>query len=346
VFQATQFPTATTPRKTTLPEVVTLARDYFGIDVEAFMLHSEKDETFSVRSPAGPGYILKIASADERHDVLRFQMDALAHLAQRSLAVPIPKPVTAQDGSNLLMLEIRGEMRFVRMLTFLEGTLLHKVPRSPLQVASLGNALATIGVGLADFRPEIPKQELIWDLCHAGALRKLLPYVADVRRKGVAHVLDAFDDLAEDGMRDLPRQVIHNDFNPHNILVSPDETTTVCGVIDFGDLVHAPLVNDLAVALSYHVASGPRLDDVTTMLSAFNAVRPLSAAELACLPTLLRMRLAMTILISEWRASLFPENSSYILRNHHAAEMGLNKLSGSSDKALEDLFHQTLGIVQ
>ena len=159
----------------------------------------------------------------------------------------------------------------------------------------------------------------------------------------VGHALDGFGRLANGTFNTLPRQVIHNDFNPHNILVSPSNPDVLAGVIDFGDMVEAPLINDLAVALSYQIGAGNGLENAIAILAAYHRVRPLDRSEIACLPTLLRTRLAMTVIITEWRASLHPENREYILRNHPIALSGLVCLAGYSDEDLGALFQQKLG---
>jgi Ser/Thr protein kinase RdoA (MazF antagonist) len=326
---------------TPLNTVVLTAAEYFGISGRAATLSSERDETFLVQGDDGREYVLKIANPAERMDVLRFQMQGLQHLALKNLSVPLPLVVPARNGDILLTLTVGGEQRIVRMLTFLDGVQLHKAKRSPRQMHSLGTTLALLGVGLADFRPEIPDQNLLWDICNAESLRNLVPHVEPTRREMVQEALDGFERLSAGVMSSLPRQVIHNDFNPHNILVSLDDAAYVTGVIDFGDMVEAPLVNDVAVALSYQIGAPNGLANAAPFLRAYQAVRPLGAVELTCLPTLLRTRLAMTVIITEWRARLYSENRDYILRNHPIALAGLLLLAEHTDADLGAFFRQT-----
>lgn len=333
---------ATKIDRTTLARAEALARRHFGIAGSVSVLSSERDETFLIRAADGCGYILKIAAADERADVLQFQSDALAHLSTKRLVVPVPRPVASANGEMLVSVPSREGPRIMRVLTYLEGMLLSHAPRQKAQLAALGRALASIGEGLADFHTVVPRQELVWDLCRAWSLHDLVPFVETARRPLVTKVLDAYG-LAQGALHELPRQVIHNDFNPHNILVDPAMPEKVTGIIDFGDMVEAPAVNDLAVALAYHVFSGPGLEDVATIVRAYAAIRPLSRLELAVLPTLVRTRLAMTIVISEWRSSRQPENSRYILRNHAAALAGLTKLADWSDDELGRFFQDMMG---
>ncbi|MEE4417602.1 phosphotransferase, partial [Klebsiella pneumoniae] len=76
-------------------------------------------------------------------------------------------------------------------------------------------------------------------------------HVGAERRKLVSDVLAEFARTVPGVRSSLKTQIIHNDFNLHNILVDPAEPLEIAGIIDFGDMVFAPRVNDLAVALAY-----------------------------------------------------------------------------------------------
>ncbi len=329
--------------KTSPATVEAIAFDHFGITGKAVALSSERDETFLIRTDTASDYVLKIANPAERLDVLEFQTQALIHLAARELPLPLPRAVPARQGEMLLHLPFGDGRRIVRMLTFLDGQQLYKARRSSRQMHALGEALALLGKGLADFRPQAPQQNLLWDICNAAALIEFVPQVEPSRRTMVSRALDGFERLANETMSALPRQVIHNDFNPHNILISEANPAVVAGVIDFGDMVEAPLVNDLAVALSYQIGVENGLDDAVAMLCAYHRTRPLDPFEIASLPTLLRTRLAMTVVITEWRSALYPENRDYILRNHPIALAGLIRLADHGDAELGTFFQQKIG---
>lgn len=323
--------------------VQALLQTHFGLEGTVSVLNSERDETFRLTSDDGRAHIVKLASPQERRDILAFQTDAMLHLAGKGLDLPLPRPIASGNGDYLVDVETAGERRILRVLTYLDGVLLYRTQPSLPQMAAVGRALGLLSAALADFRQPAPQQRLLWDLSHAPDLRAYLPRVAPERQPLVAGVLDALDRLEEGALRDVRRQVIHNDFNPYNILVDAGNPACVTGVIDFGDMVEAPLVNDLAVALSYQVAQGDDLAPVLAMLAAYHAVQPLQSAELRCLPALIRGRLAMTITITEWRAGLYPENRDYILRNHPSAERGLDKLSSATDQQLADILESSLG---
>ena len=63
-------------------------------------------------------------------------------------------------------------------------------------------------------------------------------------RRRVEGVLDRLAEQVLPALEGMRAQVIHNDVSCMNTLVEGDR---VVGVIDFGDLIHAPLVCDFAV---------------------------------------------------------------------------------------------------
>ena len=104
--------------------------------------------------------------------------------------------------------------------------------------------------------------------------------------------------------------------NPDNVLVSIERVNPVVGMIDFGDMLHAPLINDLAVACAYEVIKMESLyGGSKDLLLGYHNERKLSHSEVMLLPMLVYNRIAMSLIISEWRACKHPENKEYILGN-------------------------------
>ena len=126
----------------------------------------------------------------------------------------------------------------------------------------------------------------------------------------------------------MPNQPVHNDLNPHNVVVDPETQAVVAGIIDFGDLTCRQRVNDLAITAAYQVADD---DDPLTpaceMIAAYHAMLPLEPAELRVLFDLIATRMAMTLVISSWRAAIYPANRTYILRNNAAAWARLQRMA-------------------
>ena len=61
-------------------------------------------------------------------------------------------------------------------------------------------------------------------------------------------MLDRFETRVAPVLPGLRAQVIHADMSLDNVLLGDD--LRVSGIVDFGDMTHAPLVCDLAVAIA------------------------------------------------------------------------------------------------
>jgi Ser/Thr protein kinase RdoA (MazF antagonist) len=157
----------------------------------------------------------------------------------------------------------------------------------------------------------------------------MLPDIDDTEGRALAtQGLDAFEYFALPMFPKLRCQVIHNDLNYSNVMVDENDHSRITGIIDFGDMVLAPLINEVGVAASYHVDdSDDPLALVAEFLAAYHQVVPLDSAELEILYDLIVGRLVMTLVITESRAKWYPDNRDYILRNNQAARQGLKRLA-------------------
>ncbi len=289
-------------------------------------LTSERDQNFHVCGVDGAEYVLKIANAAEDERIIAFQNHVLEHLERVDPALRTPRVIPDKRGQPQFV--ERGS--FVRMLSWIDGVLMHQVERTETLRTSLGRLHGRLARALGTCVAAPPAaQDLLWDLLRLRQLRPLLDHMEiHAERRMLQGVLDRFDAEAAPELARLPAQIIHNDLNPHNVVV--DAAGCASGVIDFGDMVCAPVICDVAVAGAYHVRSGCEpLSDVSQYVAAFHEERPLSAAEIELLPLLIQARLAMTVLITNWRASLHPQNRAYILRNAPAAWAGLAALAAS-----------------
>jgi len=135
----------------------------------------------------------------------------------------------------------------------------------------------------------------------------------DEVRVEVVRSLDEFEEFAWPELSGLRRQVIHSDFNPDNVLTHATEPDEVAGVIDFGDMLEAPLVADVAIAASYlRPDEGDPLALIAEFVAGYASVTPLQPNELKILFELIRARLCASIVILYWRASFRDADDPYL----------------------------------
>lgn len=322
-------------------EADTAALRHFGVTGSVRDLTSERDRNFHIATADGQGYVLKFTNPAEPQIVTGFQTAAMLHVAARDPALPVPRVMTSLDGAPQVVVDVHGSPMVLRLLTYLEGTPLHATQASPGQMRALGTTLARLDLALADFEHPGSQRDLLWDLTRTASVGDRLHYLEDAaRRRMVERFIARFADDVAPRLPALRHQVIHNDLNPHNAVVDPVGHEAVTGIIDFGDALKAPLVNDLATSLAYHVTSGETpFGSLVEMTRAYHAVLPLTAEEIGLLPDLVAARLALTIGITAWRAAEYPENRAYILRNADRAFAGLERLTGGEAATAHRLLH-------
>jgi len=287
----------------------------YGMCGRVDRLASERDQTLRFTADAGGHWILKIYQPAENEAVVAFQLAALRHLEQHAPSLPVPRVISTLGASSYALHRFcDGTLRIVSMLSFLEGEPLDHSRGTPRQAERLGEVLANLGRALLGFEAPEPAHDQLWDLSHAAAALPLAAQLTASSRALVERVLTSFESDIQPRLERLPSQVIHHDFNPDNLLTARGDPDRIAGVIDFGDLMRAPRVNDLAVALAYRVVNGGGVVTNPAFLRGYERLWPLSSDERALLPELVRTRLAMTVAISEWRARRHPENAGYLLR--------------------------------
>ncbi|MGJ4854673.1 phosphotransferase [Labrys sp. La1] len=322
-----------------------IIRDHYGLDVEAFPLIGERDNNFQLLAGDGREFLLKIVNPAEDVAVTDFQTEALLHIARRDADLPVPRVVRTQAGEAYFWLEEPGQPpRLVRVLTYLPGTPLAKLERGPALRRNLGAGLARLDRALDGFEHAGSPADLLWDLTHAPSLRPLVVHVEDEEARAlVTAVLDRLEAHTLPLTAGLRTQVIHNDFNPSNILVGQGrdgELDQLAGIIDFGDMVRAPLVNEVGVSASYHVGEGVDfLEPVKQFVAGYNRIQPLQDDEIGCLFDLICGRMTLTAIITAWRCTLEPGNRDYILRNAGRAWAGLAAARSLSSNQAADEFH-------
>jgi len=297
---------------------IAIVRDAYGLEVSAKPLVSERDQNFQLQTADGDQYVLKIASSAEDPAVTDFQIEALVHIKRyvESHGTPISAPSVLMTlaGETHLVLTANDKAHVARVVSYLDGVPVgSRTPSSQLSW-NKGVYLANLACALADFKHPGCHQALLWDIQQALQLRDLASQIphASVHADVVA-ALDAFERFAWPEFKSLRRQVVHSDFNPDNVLVRSSTSDEVVGVIDFGDMLEAPLVADVAIAASYaRQDSGNPLALIAELVAGYASVTPLLDIEVDILFELIKARLCASIVLLYWRASFRDADDPYL----------------------------------
>ena len=296
----------------------------FGLQGELRSLVSERDQNFRVVTTDGEQFVFKIANRAEPGESTDFQIKALLHIEQAECEVPTPRIWRAIDGADSTTIADGDSIYVCRVVSFLPGDLLSDIRTTPELAQHFGECVARLDIALADFEHVGQAQSLLWDLQRASQLREILHHIEDDALRGAASEgLDDFDKHVVPALPRLRRQVIHGDLNGDNVLA---DANRIVGVIDFGDMMNAPLVMEVAVASAYlrpEETEPEALALIGPFIGAFHSVLPLANDEIGLLYDLIRARLVATISILSWRAATRGADDEYSSQN----------LSGESDAA-------------
>jgi hydroxylysine kinase len=322
-----------------LADAVELAARLYGIHVDAELLTSERDENFRLGASDGLLIFRRYWRPSDADEVVNLQTACLDHVAAVDPTRPVPRvlrTLSGADGDHIVLAD--GRRCVVRLLTYLEGVQAKNTPRSPAQRRQLGAALAGLDLALCDFVHPAASHDLLWNVARADRLAHLVDgIVGGSRRRIVGHFMDRFVDHLLPRLATTRAQVIHNDFHLYNVLVADDDTDRVTGIIDFGDLIHAPLVGEIATGTAYQMAdAADPLAAAAEFVGAYHAVLPLLGAEQDILAELVTTRHLITVLISEWRSRLYPQNYAYIMRHNPAAWGALHLMADLSRDSARD----------
>jgi 4-aminobutyrate aminotransferase-like enzyme/Ser/Thr protein kinase RdoA (MazF antagonist) len=321
------------------PEVPTelaveVALSVFGVDGEAIPLDGERDRNFRIDADEG-SFVLKIGNPADPAGAVEMQVLAMEHALRADPGVPIAPPRRTVEGGPTAAVAIDGADHAVQLVEFIHGAAFPAGPASPSRRRSVGAAIARLDRALAGFTHPLTQRVLLWDVTRLPELRPKLDHLPSDRRDIVERALDRYEAVVEPALPHLPLSTIHGDVNPANMLVERDDPERVAGIVDFGDLVHARTVIDPAVAAAYQAfGDEDPLDALVDVVSAYHAVRPLTAQEILLVPDLAAARMAQSLLISAWRSELHPDNADYILSDAEGCFTTLARLEESDPAAL------------
>lgn len=290
-----------------LTEAEAAVRDCWNLSGTAQLLPSDRDQNFRITSEDG-NFVLKVAAANENTDVLHLQNQAMTLIARGDVPVAVPCPT----GSGELIGTVQHQQRqhAVRLVGWLHGKpLAHVSPHSAQLLRDVGRTLGSVTKSLQDLRSEL-QRNLRWELQNSSSVFDACGgFIRDPEQRALfeQHISRIAQNTS---LTDLRRGWIHNDGNDHNILVEESLSgQSVCGLIDFGDMVHSWIAADVAVTCAYAMLSkSDPLAAAANVVSGYHERFPLHENELAALFDLVCARLCMSVAICAEQKQAEPDN--------------------------------------
>ena len=235
-----------------------------------------------------------------------------------------------------------SDASFSRLLKFIEGEFLAETHQSEKLLHQFGRRIAQMDKELADFKSDIiAVRKIHWDLqyCLLNWPKAML-IQNPVHKKWVDYYFQQFRDEVLPLLPELRSQIIHGDLNDWNVLTKDDD---ISGFIDFGDMAHSPLINEVAIALTYVMFNKEEpLESAKHLLKGYHETLPLFQKELELLPNLIAARLATSICHSA-DAKSEAKDTSYILISEKPALDLLEKWVTYNPQMLKNTFLKTCG---
>lgn len=202
----------------------------------------------------------------------------LVKLGQQGIAVPVPLMVNGQAIFSL-------KEKPAQIAPRLHGQ--HPMPATVEQVRQIASAQANMHVALQDFplqRSEV-RDHHYW----MQVARELKPTLTPPDQMLLSKLLGMFEALTA-AYPDRPRGLIHSDLFRDNTLFVGNQLT---GILDFYEMNHDELLFDVAISINDFCTEYPSLelneDKAIAFLTAYDAIRPLTDDERACLEIYLAM---------------------------------------------------------
>lgn len=287
-------------------QVLNALREHWNVTrvTELKALPGERDQ--NVRVTRGEGeerLVFKVSHEEERLEAVEAQTRMLRALSGTRVAPRVVEPSVVRVGGN-----------WVRVLTYVEGQPLACVQGGSVgekELRGLGEMAARVDEALASLSGVAPPPEdFQWDLSiYDRVVSRWIDSTPQPLRGVVERVYEKAHAMVAPKASLFPRQVIHNDLNTWNVLITPEGHLAA---IDFGDAMHTWRVAELAIAAAYamlldgmpctplaicqHIAQG------------YESRVSLNDAERACLFPLAALRLCTSAVVSATQMAANPEN--------------------------------------
>lgn len=291
--------------------VLQLVTRHYGIEGSLKRLNGEIDLNYFIQSSHGEEYILKIANAKESILQLELQNALMKHVRTSGTGLNLQQLVPSVTGEEIVSVQWGNEIRFMRLLTWIEGRVFAEVnPHSELLLYKLGEMCGKLSKGLSGFEHSGAHRFMKWDPSQAMWTKEFLNQFKGGRYDIATHCFDLFA-KAQPVLSSLRKGVNYNDANDYNVLVQgTGEAVTVPGVIDFGDAVYTNTVNELAVALAYVMMHKPDpVEAAVPVIRGYHSQFPLDEKELDVLFPLVMTRLLISVTCSSINLAENPDNA-------------------------------------
>ncbi|KAF7478023.1 hydroxylysine kinase isoform X2 [Marmota monax] len=337
----------------------------FGLKVSKIQpLPSYDDQNFHVHiskikdTSDGPiEYVLKISNteASKNPDLIEVQNHIIMFLKAAGFPTASVCRTKGDNTTSLMSVDSGTEIKsyLVRLLTYLPGKPIAKIPVSSQLLYEIGRLAAKLDKALEKFHhpklSNLHRENFIWNLKNIPLLEKYVDALGQNRnREIVEQVIQLFKKEVMTKLSHFRECINHGDLNDHNILVESsksafgDAVYQVSGILDFGDMSYGYYVFEVAITIMYMMIESKNPIQVGGhVLAGFESIIPLTAVERSALFLLVCSRFCQSLVMATYSCQLHPENKEYLMITAKTGWKHLQQMFDMGQKAVEEIWFET-----
>ena len=277
-------------------------------------LNSERDVNLLIKGAGTKQYVVKISNPKESLAQLEYQDLLINHLRQ---SIQLRNIYPEIFHKKILFYKDRNERGCaVRILTYIEGDMYAKSKNSDHTEKSLGKLLALQSNQLQSFIKNQAIRSFEWDPSDIRWTKKFINLFKGANKNIIKNTIDEHEKFVFKNIKNLKHAVTHGDPNDYNIVVKKEK---IIGFIDFGDSIYAPVINDLAISLSYALMGNNNLyKSLQNIVGTYNEFYKLSDQDIYSLLALIKSRLVITLVMAAKQRKKYPDNKYLSISENNA----------------------------
>ena len=292
-------------------------------------LNSERDINYLISIKNKKKYVLKISNPSEILDILKYQDRLINHLRKdNNLKRYIPK---IYHTKIVTYLDKKNRECFVRLLSYIDGRMYGDIKNNEKIERSLGGLLANISIQLKSYVDPIGIRKFIWDPSNINWIKKDINIFRGKNKLILLNVFSEYQKYVKVNKKKIRYSITHSDPNNYNLVVKNNE---INGLLDYGDSIYAPTINDLAICLSYALMNKKNIySTLRNIIFEYHKKFPISEDEIYSLISLTKSRLLITVVMAKKQRLKYPSNK-YLSVSEKDAWNLLEKLDNIPTKFL------------
>ena len=125
-------------------EAEAMVSAFYGFVARASVPNSERDQNFLCSTSDGQKMVLKISNPDEDKGVLEMQNECMKHIHDRDAWLEVPLVIAGIDQNEIMMVNQGSITYLVRLVSYLNGSLLKDVVHNESMLYELESFLGRL----------------------------------------------------------------------------------------------------------------------------------------------------------------------------------------------------------